>query len=342
MLISILAPCRNEVGHLERFVVDVLSQQLPPNAALELLIADGRSDDGGRELIARLASRDARIRLLDNPERTTPAALNRAIVASRGDVLVRMDVHTEYADDYVAACVAALDETGADNVGGPWLPRGRGVVGRAVEAAFSCGWVSGGGKAHNPSYEGEVDTVYLGCWRREAFQRFGLFDEDLIRAQDSELNFRIKLAGGRIWQTPRIRSWYEPRSSVARLFRQYAQYGYWKVATLAKHGRTATLRQLAPPVWLASTAALTAGAALDPLVAAVAGLQWTAYGAVSAVAAVRVCARRRDWRLLPWLPPVFAAFHAGFGYGYLRGLVDYFVLNRGGASQGFHSLTRGT
>jgi len=342
MLISILTPCRNEVAHIERFAANVLSQKLPPRSCLELLIADGRSDDGSRRVIRRLARSDPRIRPIDNPDRTTPTGLNRAVIASRGEVLVRMDVHTEYAPDYVAACVATLEATGADNVGGPWKPRGRGAVGEAIEAAFACRWVSGGGKAHDPDYEGEVDTVYLGCWRREAFKRFGLFDEGLIRAQDSELNFRIKLGGGRIWQTPRIRSWYEPRSSISRLFRQYAQYGYWKVATLAKHGKTATLRQLAPPAWLASSAALTVGAAFDPLVAALAVAQWTAYGALSAVTAVRICARRKSWRLLPWLPPVFAAFHAGFGWGYLRGLLDYFVLGRGGSSQSFHGLTRGT
>ena len=110
-----------------------------------------------------------------------------------------------------------------------------GRVSEAVGLSSTCRWVTGGGKAHDPSHEGPVDTVFLGCWRREAFQRFGLFDETLVRAQDSEFNFRILLLGGKIWQTPRICSWYQPRKSVTRLFRQYGQYGYWKVATLKKH-----------------------------------------------------------------------------------------------------------
>ena len=126
--------------------------------------------------------------------------------------------------------------------------------------AFQSPFVSGGGKAHDPGYEGWVDTVYLGCWKRHTLERLGLFNEAMVRAQDSELNFRIIRSGGRVWQTPRIQSFYEPRNSYRDLFRQYVQYGYWKVVTLGRHHRPASLRQLVPPIFLVSLALLASSA----------------------------------------------------------------------------------
>ena len=256
MLISITTPCLNEASYISGFVADVFRQQAPPSASLELIIADGRSDDGTREILEDLARADQRIRVVDNPRRSTPAGLNLAIRNARGAALVRMDVHTAYAEDYVLECVRTLETTGADNVGGPWIPRGDGPVSSAVALSFASPWVAGGGRAHDPNYEGPVDTVYLGCWRRGAFERFGLFEETLTRAQDSEYNFRILRNGGRVWQSPRIRSWYTPRDSLGALARQYAQYGYWKVATLKKHGQPASLRQLVPGAFLVALAVL--------------------------------------------------------------------------------------
>lgn len=340
MLVSIITPCLNEAAHIRRFTADVFRQRTPAGVRIELVIADGRSNDGTREILADLAQREDRLRIVDNPRRTTPAGLNLAIRNAAGDVLVRMDVHTAYAEDYVASCLEALESSGADNVGGPWKPRGAGTVSQAVSLSFASPWVAGGGRAHDPRYQGWVDTVYLGCWRREVFERFGLFDESLNRAQDSEHNFRIIRGGGRIHQTPRIRSWYEPRDSLGRLFRQYVQYGYWKVATLRKHGRPASVRQLAPAALLTALAATLllalfwswSGAAF----AALAG----AYAAGSAVTAFDLCRRSRQWRLLPILPAVFACFHFGFGYGYLRGLLRFYVLGKRNGTAEFAALTR--
>jgi glycosyltransferase involved in cell wall biosynthesis len=340
MLISVIAPCRDEVLHVERFVREVLRQQLRPGDSLELLIADGRSRDGAREKLEALAEADGRVRLLDNPRGTTPAGLNIAIRQSRGAAIVRMDLHTSYADDYVAECVRALEETGADSVGGPWKPAGAGPVGEAIALAFGSRWVSGGGRSHDSSYEGEVDTVYLGCWRRDTLIRLGLFDEDQIRAQDSELNLRIWRSGGRIWQTPRIRSWYRPRERLRDLYRQYVQYGYWKIATLRKHKKPASIRQLVPGLFLGLLVALLLLSFVDVRAGYLAGLLLGAYGAGSSAAAAQLCRQSGRWDLFWRLPPVFAAFHCGFGYGYLRGILDFLVLRRRPA-RGFSRLTRG-
>lgn len=333
MLVSVIAPCLNEAGHIESFVREVFRQRLPDSVVLELFIADGGSNDGTLPKLDALSVAYPQLRVLQNPEKITSFALNRGIRASAGDVIVRMDIHTTYADDYVAECLAALEETGADNVGGPWVAQvAGGRIAEAVALAFACRWVTGGGKAHDPAHEGPVDTVYLGCWRREAFQRFGLFDETLVRAQDSEFNFRTLLMGGKIWQTPRICSWYQPRQSVTQLFRQYGQYGYWKVATLKKHGQPASVRQLVPGAFVLALFVLLIVSVFAP------ALLWAPlfllgpYLLASIFSAAGLCRRHARWDLLAYLPPVFAAYHFGFGCGYLRGVMDFLILNRSPAA----------
>src|SRR4029079_12096194 len=178
MKISIVIPCRNERSHIEPLMASIMGQQLDPGDDLEILIADGMSDDGTRELLNKLMrQRPDEIMLIDNPGRIVSTGLNAAIQAARGEIVVRMDVHTVYANDYIRECVRTLRETSADSVGGPWVARrGDGVVSEAITAAFHSPFCCGGGKAHNAEYEGEIDTVYLGCWRRDAFEKAGLFD----------------------------------------------------------------------------------------------------------------------------------------------------------------------
>jgi glycosyltransferase involved in cell wall biosynthesis len=315
MKISVVIPCRNEKRHIGEFLDSVLRQELAPGDELEILVADGMSDDGTREIL-----RGYDVRVIDNPGRIVSTGLNAAIDASTGDVIVRMDAHSVYAHDYVRECVRALRESGADNVGGPWVAEGRGWIGKAIAAAFQSRVCAGGGKAHDPSYEGEADTVYLGCWRREAFDRFGKFDPELVRNQDDELNFRIQRRGGRIWQSPRIHSIYTPRDSLVALFRQYMQYGYWKVVVIRKHGAVAAWRHIVPAAFVASIAI---GAALAPF------SRWIAIGlAAEAGAYALVCtaaaipfARSLSWKSLVILPLVIATYHVSYGLGFLVSLL---------------------
>src|SRR5262249_43316602 len=147
---------------------------------------------------------DARFRLVDNPKRIVSTGLNRCIEQARGECIARMDLHTTYESDYLAECIAALERTGADNVGGPWRAEGQGTVQEAVAAAFQSRWVMGGARSRDLQYEGPVDTVYLGCWPRRTFERHGGFDEQLVRNQDDEHNLRLVLAGARVWQSREI------------------------------------------------------------------------------------------------------------------------------------------
>lgn len=347
MLVSVITPCRCEGPFIDRFVAQVASQRLPPGVELELLVAEGRSSDDTYARLTALAAERPWLRVLDNPRGSTPAGLNIAIRHARGDYLVRMDVHTDYAEDYVAECLAALEQTGADNVGGPWVARGEGRRGRAIARAFQSKWSTGGGRAHDPDYEGWVDTVYLGCWPRCAFERFGLFDESLTRGQDSEFNYRIWRKGGRVWQTPRIRSWYQPRRSLSALFRQYAQWGYWKVAILKKHRAPASHRQLAPALCLLALLASLPVMLIEPWAVAPVAAAVALYALANLAVAAAVMRAEEEPRgsifemvvqtLL--LAIVFPVFHFGYGYGYLRGLVDFLALRRT-PRPGFERLTR--
>ncbi|MDE2147333.1 MAG: glycosyltransferase, partial [Burkholderiales bacterium] len=197
--VSVIVPCRNEAAHIDAFVRSVLAQQLAPEDALEIVVADGDSGDGTRERLAEWAGREPRLRLVDNPQRITSAALNRALAAAGGETVVRMDVHTEYAPDYVAQCLAALRQTGAACVGGAWRPVGRGWPQAAIARAFESRFGSGGAASRRIDFTGAVDTVYLGAWRRDELLRLGGFDERLVRNQDDELALRITRGGGLVW-----------------------------------------------------------------------------------------------------------------------------------------------
>jgi len=334
--VSVVIPCRNERLHIARCLESLLAQEQPPGG-FELVIADGMSTDGTRTLLSQFA-RDARVRVIDNPGQIVSTGLNAAVAVSRGDVIIRADVHTEYAPDYVRQCVHTLETTGADNVGGPWVAVPQGYVGRAIAAAFHSRFGSGGARAHDPHYEGAVDTVYLGCWRRANLERLGGFDEELVRNQDDELNFRIVRSGGRVWQSPRIRSWYHPRNSVSRLFRQYLQYGYWKVRVIRKHGTPASWRHVVPAAFVGTAAVLLVLAPVSAT-ARLGALVWIgAYLAATCVASVAEAARS-GWSLLPILPVVFSAFHIGYGLGFLLGIIDTTVLRRR-AARWSSALTR--
>jgi succinoglycan biosynthesis protein ExoA len=326
---SIVIPCRNESGYIEKCLQSVFRQQTAPSQ-IEVIVADGMSDDGTRQILTRLAGEYKDLCVIDNPDRTVSAGLNAAIRAAKGQVIIRMDAHSEYAPDYILQCLQVLEETGADNVGGPWIARGDGYIGLAIAAAFQSSLGVGGARGHNPEYEGEIDTVYLGCWRRELFDRVGFFDEELVRNQDDELNLRIVRCGGRIWQSPRIRSWYRPRASLRNLFRQYLQYGYWKVRVIQKHRLPASIRHLVPGGFVSSLALLSAMAPFGALPAYGLGVLLTTYILFTVMASV-IVATRHGIRLLPVLPAVFACYHLSYGLGFLRGIWDFLVLGRAGA-----------
>ena len=252
-----------------------------------------------------------------------------------------MDVHSEYADDYVAQCLAVHAETGADNVGGPWhavADENAGPMQQAVAAAFQSRWVAGGALSRQLDYDGWVDTVYLGSWPRQTFERFGGFDEQLVRNQDDEHNLRIVKGGGRVWQSSRIRSVYRPRANLSQVFRQYLQYGYWKPFVMKKHGQPASVRHAVPGVFVA----LLAVSLLMALLGAGAAPFWSLINLYAlGVVVMTVAVAQTQTLAMPVLlriPAVIAAYHFGYGIGSVLGWWD--ALRHGSGRERFAKLTR--
>lgn len=330
MKISVIVPCRNERNHIDAFLDSVFAQ-VPASSqhTLEVVIADGMSDDGTRNRLGEWQARHSTLLVIDNPDRITSAALNRAIDRASGDIIVRMDVHTVYAPDYVLECVNALSQTGATCVGGPWCPVGEGRLQKAIARAFESRFGSGGAASRRTDYTGPVDTVYLGAWRRVDLIRLGGFDESLVRNQDDELNLRIIRGGGTVWQSANIRSSYAPRASMRALFRQFYQYGYWKIPVIRKHHLPAAPRHLVPFAFVAAVGGLAITAIFWPMAAVLGLALLLVYSASAIVVAAGLSHPLTNPQETLYVASAFACMHFGYGIGFGHGLLDFVILRRG-------------
>ena len=321
--VTVIMPIRNEASFIERSLGAVLTQEYPHNQ-LEVLIADGMSTDETRDVIDRLAKVNSAVRVsvVDNPEKIVPTGINRALAIARGNVIIRVDGHTIIAPDYVRQCVSLLQSSGADNVGGRMVAVSEGWFGRAVALATNSPFAVGGARFHFSDREEWVDTVYMGAWPREVFDRVGLFDEEQVRNQDDEFNYRLLSHGGKILLSPRIKSSYYNRSTPRSLWRQYFQYGYWKVRVMQKIPRQMRLRHFAPPLFIA---VLLLSLLMTPLTV----MAWWIFGLslgsyiVSNIGISMLTARRGGWNLLLTLPLCFATIHFAWGTGFLVGLLRF-------------------
>ncbi len=249
-------PVLNEERHLREAVEGVLAQEYPGD--LELVLALGPSTDGTDAIAAELVDEHAgRVRSVPNPAGATPSALNAAVAATKHDIVVRVDGHALFPADYVRTAVEVLTETGADNVGGVMAAEGTTPFEQAVACAMTSRLGVGSARFHTGGEAGPADTVYLGVFRREALERVGGYDETFLRAQDWEMNLRIRRSGGLVWFTPRLRVSYRPRGSVRALGRQYFDYGRWRRVVMRRHEDSVSVRYLAPPVALVAVAAGT-------------------------------------------------------------------------------------
>lgn len=314
-------PIRNEDEFIERSLGAVLAQDYP-SERLEVLVVDGMSDDGTRERVQRMLANRSNARLLDNPRRIVSTALNIGLAEARGEVIVRVDGHTIIASDYVRCCVGALAETGADCVGGLMRSVGDTPFGKAAAVATGHPFGVGGSRFHYASEAQEADTVYMGTWPRQVFERVGTFDEELVRNQDDEFSYRLRAARGRIWLDPRIRSTYHTRSSLPALWRQYFQYGYWKVRVFQKVAGSARVRHWVPPLFALAIVGGVPVALLSPSLRPlyVGGLM--CYVLVN-LAVSAYLARRLELRHALWLPLVFATLHLAYGLGFWGGMLRF-------------------
>ncbi|HEU0041787.1 MAG TPA: glycosyltransferase family 2 protein [Jiangellaceae bacterium] len=319
--VSVIMPVLNEERHLTEAVHGVLAQEYPGD--LELILAIGPSTDRTAQIAAELAEADSRVRLVANPAGRTPAGLNAALKAAGHDIIVRVDGHGVLSDAYIQTAVEALETTGAANVGGVMQAEGVTPFEQAVARAYVSRVGLGGGRFHVGGRAQEVDTVYLGVFRREVLDRLGGYDEHFQRAQDWELNHRIRAAGEKVWFTPELTVSYRPRPNLKAVARQFFKTGQWRREVVRRYPGTANPRYLAAPV---VTAAVVGGAVCG-LVAAVGGPSWLGLGwiapagyAAGVAAAGVAIGGGLPFRARAWLPPVVATMHLTWGAGFIVGV----------------------
>jgi Glycosyl transferase family 2 len=316
--VSVIMPVRNEERHLEEAVRSVLTQDYP--GGIEVVLAVGPSRDATGRIAQRLAGADPRVTVVANPSGLIPSANNAAIKASRYPIVARLDGHAVMPSGYLQLAVRSLQETGADNVGGIMAAEGISPFQQAVAWAMTSPAGVGSARFHTGGRAGPADSVYLGVYRRTALEQVGGYDESYLRAEDWEMNHRIRQAGGLIWFQPRLRVTYRPRSTVPTLASQYFHYGRWRRVVARQHAGTINLRYLAPPVTLA---AIVAGLAAG-LAGLASGAGWLALGFLApaaylagVLAVTAMAARRLAPPALLRLPVALVTMHMSWGLGFL-------------------------
>lgn len=328
--VSVILPCRNEARHIGVCLDSILASGYPPDK-VEVLVVDGMSDDATRETVAQYTAAHPRIRLLDNPGRIVPTALNIGIGAATGEVVIRMDGHVVYPPEYIPRLVAGLLSSGADNVGGCMitLPADGTIFAQAIAIALGHPFGVGNSRFRIGARESQlVDTVPFGCFRRDVFQRVGLFDEELVRNQDDEFNHRLIRKGGRVLLLPDVVCYYYARGSLGKVARMFYQYGAFKPLVARKVGRVMTLRQLVPAMFVTGLAGAALGA-LFWVPAALAGAAIAGVYAAGVAACALPVARSHSARCALALAAVFPVVHLSYGVGFLRGLRDMLLKRRG-------------
>lgn len=327
--VSVILPCRNEVMNIGSCLESVVASNFPKDQ-LELLVVDGQSDDGTREIVFEFSKHHPWIRLLDNARRITPAGLNIGIRCSKGQILMRMDAHSVYPADYISGLVTWLLRSQADNVGGISIVRPANHTPKAHAIAFALSHPWGVGNSHFRIGAAEpkwVDTVPFGCYRKEVFDRIGLYNEALVRNQDDELNHRLLNHGGRILLVPEIISFYTARNSVKKLWMMYFQYGYFKPLAVRAIGAVMTARQLVPSTFLMSLVLTASLAPTFYIMALLFKAIVIAYAALDLSISLRA-ALEKGIRCGLWAVVVFPILHMSYGIGYLKGILDFLVLQK--------------
>lgn len=327
--VSIIIPCRNEGKFIGMCLDSIIANDYPKDL-MEVLVVDGMSIDGTRDILHKYAGQYPFIKFLDNPKQITPAALNIGIAAAKGEIIMRMDAHTTYEKDYISKCVLALDEQKADNVGGIWktIPRDNTRVGMAIVSSLSHPFGTGNAyyRLQSSKQPRQVDTVPFFCCRRKVFESLGLFNESLARGQDMEFSLRLKRAGYRTVLIPNIISCYYARSDMKSFWKHNFQNGVWAILPfLYSDVVPVALRHLVPMGFVLALIVTLLTAVLWPpgvwLFSALAG----SYLLACLSASFHVAWRERDVRLAFLMPMVFGSLHLGYGFGSVWGLMKALV-----------------
>jgi len=306
-LISIIIPCRNEEKYIGKCLDSIIKQDYPKEK-MEVLVVDGASEDKTREMVEKFKIQNPtfNVRLIDNPNKFTPHGLNIGIKEARGEIIIRMDTHADYERDYISKCVKYLKEYNADNVGGiiKTLPAKNTLIAKAIAICLSHPFGAASDFRLSPTEPKWVDTVFGGCYKREVFEKIGLFNENLIRSQDLEFNLRLKRAGGKILLAPDIIAYYYPQSTLFGFFKHNFEDGVWAILPLKFVKIPFKLRHYLPLIFV-----LTLPLSIWP------------YFLLSLFFLFQIAIKEKDLRLFFLMPLVFSTRHFGYGLGSIWGLL---------------------
>lgn len=318
--VSIIVPCYNEEKRI-RFLLDAIFAQTYPRASLDVTIADGHSSDQTRAVIAEFqhAHPDLHLQVVDNHVQTIPAAINCAIAASTGEIIIRLDAHSGPQPDYVEKTVAALEAGKGDNVGGVWeiRPGAETWIARSIAVAAAHPLGVGDALYRHAKEAAYVDTVPFGGWRRTLVEKIGGYDESLLANEDYEFNARIRQSGGKIWLDPSIRSVYFARPTLGALARQYLRYGFWKWRMLRRYPATLRWRQALPPLFVLSLILGLVLAFVSSGVRWLSLLELLVYFGILGLFGLRAALQRGEFFLIFGLPLAVTVMHIAWGGGFL-------------------------
>jgi glycosyltransferase involved in cell wall biosynthesis len=322
--VSVLIPCRNEAQNIEGCIKNVYDFE-PSEGGFEVIIIDGMSDDGTRDILYRLKEEYNSLSIIDNSRRTVPHAMNLGIAQAQGEYIVRTDVRCIHPKTYLKDLIKLSEETGADNVGGVLIPIGETYTQKSIATAYKSPVAMGGALRDRGNFVGETDAVYGGCFRRERLLEIGMYDESMVRNQDDELSFRLRKSGGKVIQSGNIKVKYFPRKHFKQLFKQFLQYGYWKVTVLKKHPVQASWRHYAPAMLVSGFSGLLLATLFNVNLLPALLFYSGVYLLSVSVESLRLTYPNRNLDLWPGVLTAIVVIHTGFGLGFMTGVVSRFL-----------------
>jgi glycosyltransferase involved in cell wall biosynthesis len=323
--VSVIVPCYNEQSTI-RYLLEALREQTFPRAGIEVIVADGMSTDGTRAAIVAFQKDfpDLEVRVVDNANRSIPSAVNRAIEAARGEIILRLDGHSRPYPDYITNAIAAHEAGRGANIGGVWeiRPGANTWIAKAIAVAAAHPLGVGDALYRHTKRAAEVDTVPFGSFRRALVEQVGFFDESLLTNEDYEFNARVRKSGGKIWLDPSIRSVYFARSTLLELIRQYGRYGFWKWRMLRRYPDTLRWRQALPPLFVLSLAVLAFLSIFFPFARLFLAGELLIYFSIMILAGLHSAMQHRNPYLILGLPLAIAAMHLSWGSGFLWSILS--------------------
>lgn len=326
--VSVIIPCRNEEKYI-RHCLDSVALFDYPN--IEVIVVDGDSDDRTKEIVDAFAKEHTFVKLIENPDKTVPFGMNKGIREAKGDIIVRLDAHSAFPSNYITQLLHWSDKLNADNVGGvvETLPANESLKARAIALAMSSSFGVGNSYFRvGTDHPIEVDTVPFGCYKKEVFDKIGLYDEELTRNQDDELNARLIEQGGSIWLIPEIRITYHARPTYRDIYHMFFQYGYFKPLVNLKLSHPSTIRQFIPPLFVLFLILGFVGSFINSKIALAYISVLAVYFAANLYTSSALAWKEHDLRLIPYLIFAFVTIHVRYGYGYLKGIWDFIILKR--------------